>query len=44
MTDRKEYYKQWKRDHKEHVKQYSVDYYELNRDNILAQHKKIPRR
>ena len=37
MADRKEYYKQWKRDHKEQVKQYAIDYYQLNKDKLREQ-------
>ena len=36
MTDRREYYKQWKRDNKDHIKQYQDEYYNLNRDEAVA--------
>ena len=36
MADRREYYKQYKEKNKEHVKQYMLEYYKLNKDEILA--------
>ena len=36
MADRREYYKRWKKDNKDHIKQYHAEYYKLNRDEILA--------
>ena len=36
MTDRKEYYKKYNDEHKEQKKQYMLEYYKLNRDEILA--------
>ena len=40
MTDRKEYYKKYHAEHKEHRDQYAQEYYQLNKDDILAKHKK----
>ena len=39
MADRKEYYKQWKKDNEEHVRQYNAERYKQNKDEILAKGK-----
>ena len=39
MADRKEYLKQWRLENKEHIKQYTVDYYQSKKDDTLAKHK-----
>ena len=40
MTDRKEYYKKYHAEHKERRDQYAIEYYQDNKDKILAQQKK----
>ena len=40
MTDRKEYYKKYNAEHKERRDQYAIEYYQKNKDEILAKHKK----
>ena len=40
MADRREYYKQWKQQNQEHVKQYHAERYERLKVEILTQHRK----
>lgn len=40
MNDRKEYYRQWYQDNKEHKKKYSTEYQRLNKDKKKVQNKK----
>ena len=37
MADRREYYKQYRENNKEYIKQYNAERYKLNKDEILAQ-------
>ena len=39
MADRKEYLKNWRTEHKEHIKKYNAERYERDKDDMLAQQK-----
>ena len=39
MTDRREYFKKWRTEHKEQIKEYNAERYERDKEDILTQQK-----
>ena len=39
MADRREYFKKWRTEHKEQIKEYNAERYERDKEDILTQQK-----